>query len=350
MTRLRSRSVVQRIAQDVAIHNESLPVLNEPQSTKSSRGEGQAIIGEGKTAERSIPAGVQHLKPSHCNLGYDSCHDLSILPQVNSLNSTLYPFTAAEELQLWNQYTSEYSHDIVIPNSKIEAIQALEDDLVLIFLDKCKQNIESIDNLIKQTDMITDHLSELSVKYNTVSEETSDFANKSQELMEKQLSLQSIADEIGQNLLVFEVLDSITKLLTSPGLNIVRKQSFHESLLKLDSCLSFIDQHESYKEADTYRVRFRQCMTRSLTLIRNYLIEDLKEFQKKITTKLSSTWKTKSGSYAFSFDRYLYAEFNDHLKIKDANENYSVPRLVSEIYKRIEAHDEYNGLYKDVES
>lgn len=325
MTRARSKSIVQKIALDVATHDddqfdsEFAPTIKKRVERKRSNSTSSIMSPKKETSGERIAV-------------FDG-----------------YPLTLKETSRIWSHHLSSYNHDIIISDEAIDTIQALTNDSILGFQTKCNINLTSVSALIDQSNDVITLLNDLTFKYDYVSEETSDFAKKSQQLIDKKTQLEEISYEISNNLEMFESLDSITKILTNtPGINIVKKQSFHQTLFKLDNCLNFINLHPKYREAETYNVRFRQCMTRSLTLIRNYLIEDLKDLQGDISGKLVKSLKS-NGSSGFSFDLFLYTSFNDHLNPLDSNNYYyNFSNLCFEIYKRIGGHQEYIGLYNDV--
>ncbi|CAK7909094.1 conserved oligomeric Golgi complex subunit 3 [[Candida] anglica] len=361
MTRGRSKSIVQKIASDLASHNGELDVLPE---RPVDLGESISSINVNNNNinvnnNGNIPQEEQWEQQQQSYIPLSRSQSLWLpvrkkwtAQPASTSTYPLYPFSSTEQSILWSKHIDKYNQDIIISDADIEAIQLQADSSILSFHQKCQLNLGSVTSLISQTDEIIQLLDDLTFKYNYVSRETSDFASKSQALMDKQRHLEDISQEISNNLAVFESLDSITKVLTSPGINIVKKHSFHNVLVKLDVSLDFIKQHAEFKEADTYRVRFRQCMTRSLTLIRNYLIDDLKELQKQVSEKLISAIKkdrddNSSTSNSFNFDLFLYTEFNNHIKSTES-EYYSIPSLSSEIFRRIENHQEYVGLFNDV--
>ncbi|CAH2351028.1 conserved oligomeric Golgi complex subunit 3 [[Candida] railenensis] len=359
MTRGRSKSIVQKIASDVATHDDKLDELtkdNLEQKQKAANTTYRASSTDSHTRIRSKTTSQVHNSESHIAFSTQSYSSTSSSPSPSPCSSIFdaYPLTQKEYTALSSSYINSNNREIIIPNESIQTIQSLSNDSVLSFQSICKSNLSAVSSLISQTNDIITHLNDLTFKYDYVTRETSDFASKSQALIDKKSTLEEISSELQNNLEIFESFDSITKVLTNtPGINVVKKQSFHQTLFKLDNCLYFISQHENYKEATTYKVRFRQCMTRALTLIRNYLIEDLKLLQKDISSRLVKSLSEKDQIATFSFDLFLYTSFNNHIENGEtSNSNqfqdyYNFPNLGFEIYKRINDHPEYLGLYND---
>ena len=84
----------------------------------------------------------------------------------------------------------------------------------------------------------------------------------------------------------FNELEPITKFLSAPGESTVLDDKFSLTLQKLDQCLAFVVEHSSYKDAELFKLRYRQCMTRSMTLIKMYFVESIRSLQAEIRDKL----------------------------------------------------------------
>lgn len=323
MGRDRSKSLVKRIASDI-------PSFND----------GKLDLGLISLLAPPLPSSRRPRSKSFddVELKNDLNGRKSVIKSAEKRDHVLYPFSTAEYNQLWSGYIDTYTYNSILTNEDIENIGQLPIDLALNFQHNCQLNSEAIEDLIRDTDTILAVLDRLVDQYNKVDRDTSDFAKQSQHLLEEQKKAEETAGEISEALLVFEASEWITKVLSSPGINLVKKRLFKEAMAKLDSCIEFVDTHPNYKDIDTYRARFRQCMTRALTLIRNYLIEDIKS-----TAALSESTKTETSLMEVT----VYSDFRNHAN-RHNGEFYSFRNLIVEIEKRYRSHPEYEGLLNDV--
>ncbi|EDK41754.2 hypothetical protein PGUG_05852 [Meyerozyma guilliermondii ATCC 6260] len=325
MGRDRSKSLVKRIASDIPSFNDG----------KLDLGSISSLAPPSVSSSRPRSKSVDDVK-----LKNNQNNEKNKIGTAERRDHVLYPFSSAEYNQLWSGYIDTYTYNSILTNEDIENIGQLPIDSALNFQHNCQLNSEAIEDLIRDTDAILAVLDRLVDQYNKVDRDTSDFAKQSQRLLEEQKRAEETSSEISEALSVFEASEWITKVLSSPGINLVKKRSFKEAMAKLDSCIEFVDTHPNYKDIDTYRARFRQCMTRALTLIRNYLIEDIKS-----TAALSESTKTETSSMEVT----VYSDFKNHAN-RHNGEFYSFHNLIVEIEKRYKTHPEYEGLLSDVSS
>jgi hypothetical protein len=133
-----------------------------------------------------------------------------------------------------------------------------------------------------------------------VGAQTSTFQASCSSLLAEQSRLQSLADSVAVNLQPFTELEPITRVLARPGSDFVKTQSFREMLVRLDHCLAWMNDpaHKSFKDVESYAPRFRQCMTRALTLIRNYFVSTMREVQNEVTEKMKQRQMNDTAQYA----------------------------------------------------
>lgn len=324
MTRDRSKSIVKKIALDVPSYNDDKLNLGELSGNQTPI----KIVRAERSPRRSRSKSLSLYKETR-NLSEEEYH--------------LFPFSTREHEYLWLKYINTYNYNSILKTDEIMKINNVSNDFILNFQNNCQLNIEAIDELMGETETILLSLNLLALQYDKVSKETSEFASQSTQLLNTQVKYESVSEEISESLEIFESLDKITKTLTSPSHNLVKKKSFQEILNKLDKSIEFIEKHSEFKDIDLYKVRFRQCMTRSLTLIRNYLINELKVIYDGIDEKLN----TSNTESSMTIDILLYTEFKNYIT-ENGGQFHSFPNLIHEITKRIEYHDEYKGLLHDI--
>ena len=306
--------------------------------------------GRSKSLVQKIAADVPTYKADQLNLGTDKLERTTYkLSRSKSLASycpkpkhssvslqglQLYPF----DNDVWAKYTEDFSYDCLLNDDDIMAINDYQIDELLNFQYNCVMNNREISSLIKETTDISTSVEELLTKYHQIASETSDFDTESNKLLTLQVSYDKKLGQINNYLKHFENLDSITKNLSRGGYNlIVRKSQFFkvDILQELDCSLELVNSHPEFKDVEIYKSRFRQCMTRSLTLIKNYLNDELKTLSDRVNKLLNDRDE--------NLDMLIYAEFNNYLATSDKFNQW-----IQEIVTRIPNHLEYKGLLLDI--
>lgn len=345
MARGRSKSIVQKIAADVPEYEDDTLGVGEPRNRASETRNGSSIVESPNGTKNGTDGLLKALRGRAKSL--EGPPSMSRKP--TSHDTPLFPFSPAEAERLWASHIDRtYNHNLILSDANISAINDLSQDFILNFQKNCDINTEYLDQLILENDTILDSLNSLVVQYDKISRETRDFAQSSTALINDQTKYEAIVNDINDVLMIFEPLDSITKKLSNPGNHLIKSKNFKDILQKLDASLVFLENHKDYKEYEFYKIKFRQCLTRSFSLIRNYLTEDLKRLNTRITSKYAS----QKDATAISLDLLLYGEFLDYAGVDEKGQfpehQYRFPDLVSEIISRIDNHQEYTGLVNDV--
>lgn len=332
MARERSKSVVRSIASDVATYSkDNLRLANE---SKEARNVHNPILPE--LISSTI---IRSSRPR----GFSVSDIDTSSPRTNVvLGIPLYPFSAAEEELLHQSYLDSINYNSVLDSKYIDDINNCADEAVLAFCSECDSNVSYLKSLLNDGENIMKKLTSLTSHYHTVMKETDDFAFQSTQLLDQQRSIEQKSHEMGEIILVFEPLDSISASLLSSGNSIIRTGRIESILLQLQNYIDFLAVHPSYKDSETYTMRYRQCMTRGLTLVMNYLVEVFRSKHLEILSRIN----LKPPLSALNLDIMMYSEFNSDLERE--SEVTKVPHLVGLIVDRCSTHEEYLGLLNDV--
>ncbi|CAI5757377.1 unnamed protein product [Candida verbasci] len=317
MPRGRSKSIVQKIANDVHNNTESHLNLDSPNQHQQDK-----QFASATTFKHSRSKSQESIT------------------KITKDFDNLYPFTNEEEETVWSKFISKYNHDTILKPEDIENVNNYQLDSVLNFKSCLKRNSQALNSMILESDDIIDALTNLLNKYNAISQQTMDFDKEANKLINQQNETNDKYLKIYENLKHFEHLDVITKHLSRSGNHLLnQKREFFKNdiLQEIDNSLEFINEHPDFKESELYGSRFRQCMTRALTLIRNYLNSELKSISDTIERKLRED-KT------ITISILIYNEFNNYFKYHENSFN----ELFNEIVKRVDNHLEYNGLLHDI--
>lgn len=196
------------------------------------------------------------------------------------------------------------------------------------FIDEIEGILNSFDTLLNIHDSVTS--------------QTTDFQSESTALIDSLSELETLHTDLTSKFAIFNSLDSIVKKLnTVNNSKIVLKSSFHDLLVSLDQSIHFVNDpaHADYKDITIYKHRFKQCMIRALTLIRNYIINYIRSIENKISTQIKPE----------NTQALLYVTFVDNIS--------NVYPLFIELYQRAainnidaddDSNDDYYNLLDDV--
>lgn len=114
-----------------------------------------------------------------------------------------------------------------------------------------------------------------------------------------------MADDIADNIHYYAYLEPTTRRLNAPGAGkYVRSKEFSEMLTNLDNCLEYMQAHPGHKESATYLSRYRQLLTRGLTLIRVHFTNALRERAADVSQRIADKQLNDTTMSAL-----LYAKF-----------------------------------------
>ncbi|KAL8771704.1 MAG: hypothetical protein Q9209_002895 [Squamulea sp. 1 TL-2023] len=162
-----------------------------------------------------------------------------------------------------------------------------------------------LDSLLSDTTNTLDLLTSLSDSFKSVEAQTTTFQKQCDGLTQEQKRLTQLADGITQNLKYYSFLEPVTRRLNAPGAgSLVRSQEFSSMLARLDECLEYMAAHPKHREASTYHSRYRQLMTRGLTLIRGNFVNGLKDISADVSKRIAERQLNDTTMSAL-----LYAKF-----------------------------------------
>ncbi|KAJ9099826.1 hypothetical protein QFC21_003826 [Naganishia friedmannii] len=130
--------------------------------------------------------------------------------------------------------------------------------------------------------------------------------------------MQEETQQLAVRLEYFTYLEHAQRMLNHPGENLVMSEGFVAMVERLDSCLQYLKANRDFKDADVYLIRYQQCMTRSMTLIKMYFVNAIRTLGREVFKKINDRFElsetaimaliyTKFTSFAFPL-RPLLAE------------------------------------------
>lgn len=195
--------------------------------------------------------------------------------------------------------------------------------------------------IIGQTQFIGQDLNQIIENISGISLRAHSFKENVGKLSDEYHNLDRLQVTISKDLTYFENLDPIQRKLNhSSSANVVRKDSFKSMMVKIDESLEFIEANPNFKESEAYRIRFKQCLIRSCSLISNYLSNFLRNLQNDITQRVSQTQANSSAR-----DALLYNKFSSDADIFQALVNQIIARVTKK--SNIRYYDELSSILRD---
>ncbi|SCU83747.1 LAME_0C06436g1_1 [Lachancea meyersii CBS 8951] len=173
--------------------------------------------------------------------------------------------------------------------------------------------------VIEQAQVIDQQLSLAIAKFGRVSTQTEAFASSTGQLFKSCTDLETLHASLNEYMGFFDALDPIVRVLHhSTSASTVKRDSFRSRLAKIDASLEFLEQHKDFKDAETYRIKFKQCLLRCCNMMASYLTSSLKTLYSEVAKSLEGV--TQLGTQ----DALLYNKFKSR-----AADFYSVSEELS---------------------
>ncbi|ODV63533.1 Golgi transport complex subunit COG3 ASCRUDRAFT_28412, partial [Ascoidea rubescens DSM 1968] len=254
----------------------------------------------------------------------------------------LDPLTDNQKDKYWSDYFDAFDYDLLTSDDTENELFINENIDFLNFQNNLSFKYQNNLSYLNKSNEILSILNKLTIKYDSIINDTVQFTKKFDVLNDQKSDLSNFINKLNYNIDFLENLGYITRILNTPGSTIVRKQKFKICLEKLDDSLEFVENNPDFRDIDSYKIRFRSGMTKALTLIRNYIINFLKTLYNNLQYQLnnqSNNFNLDLNSNSITQDALLYTKFSSNSDV--------INDLSNEIIKRIENHQEYNGLLSD---
>lgn len=279
-----------------------------------------------KDNQHNIPAEAQVPRRRAFSWSKGSISELEIYPDPEENYPQLYPFTRSERRCMDSLLN-------ICDEPSLDDILLAHDHDFISFRETTDLHSFSCSQLLDQSDLVLKYVNELNQGFINVQKETSSLQETCNNLLAEQRKLSSLCDDIDKNLKPFTNLEKITRTLNSPGTDLVIRSTFPKLLDQLDEGIEYVQKHKHFKNIELYEQRFRHCMTRALSLIQVYIQGVLRDLENDAFANGAKISNTAAQSVL------LYSKFEA--------ESEQILKLTTEIARRCENHDEYNGLLHD---
>ncbi|GAB1606416.1 conserved oligomeric Golgi complex subunit 3-like isoform X1 [Argonauta hians] len=187
-------------------------------------------------------------------------------------------------------------------------------------------------DVLQEVSDALDYLNNLQHQYNLVSFKTNALHDACEHLLAEQSSLMNTAENISNKLSYFNELERISSKLGSPVFS-VTNDSFVHMLARLDECILYIASNSRYRESQVYLARFKQCLSRALTLIKSHVVTVLQNATQQVLPKKDTP---NAGDDAFTL---FYGKFRTNAP--------RVHALMEQLEQRTNKSVEYAQILND---
>lgn len=148
-------------------------------------------------------------------------------------------------------------------------------------------HLDTAGMLLERIDEVEQDVDRMLEGWRTVEQSGRNIKGACERLLQERDGLLELTDEIDARLEYFQELEHATRVLNNPGESLVLQTDFLYMVERIDICIEYLKDHRYYKEAEVYLLRFQQCMTRAMTLIKMFFVASLRALASDVSKRLS---------------------------------------------------------------
>ncbi|KAF5357255.1 hypothetical protein D9756_006491 [Leucocoprinus leucothites] len=165
-------------------------------------------------------------------------------------------------------------------------------------------HLEVCEGLIKRINEVDGTLGEMYEEWWRVEENGRVVKEGCERVVEERDRLLEVMEDIGEHLEYFQELERATRMLNHPGESLIFEPDFLYMVERVDVCIAFMKTHRHYREAEVYLLRFQQCMTRAMTLIKMSFVGSLRALTADISRRLSEKDVSQTAQHHLLYTRF----------------------------------------------
>ncbi|XP_058540974.1 conserved oligomeric Golgi complex subunit 3 isoform X2 [Neofelis nebulosa] len=193
---------------------------------------------------------------------------------------------------------------------------------------------EQCDAILNDVNSALQHLESLQKQYLFVSNKTGTLHEACEQLLKEQSELVDLAENIQQKLSYFNELETINTKLNSPTLS-VNSEGFIPMLAKLDDCITYISSHPHFKDYPVYLLKFKQCLSKALHLMKTYTVNTLQNLASQLLKRDPASVPNADNAFTLFYVKFRAAA-------------PKVRTIIEQIEQRSEKIPEYQQLLNDI--
>ncbi|KAJ1869798.1 Golgi transport complex subunit 3 [Coemansia sp. RSA 990] len=141
--------------------------------------------------------------------------------------------------------------------------------------------------MAQEAESIEKALQQIQKELERVSERSSGVQAACSEQQARGARLKRMSREISEQLAVYQSLGPIAQLLSAPGDKVCLDPEFLPSLQRIEEAAAFITAHAGARDSELYLMRFAQCRTRGLTLIKMHAQREFRRLGAQLKARSS---------------------------------------------------------------
>ncbi|KAF7972543.1 hypothetical protein HWV62_17744 [Athelia sp. TMB] len=166
------------------------------------------------------------------------------------------------------------------------------------------EHLETCDRLIEKIDEVDADVEGMLEGWRGVEEGGRSLKDACERLLQERDSLLQLTDDIGARLEYFQELEFATRMLNHPGESLVLQSDFLYMVERVDVCIDYLKAHRQFREAEIYLLRFQQCMTRAMTLIKMYFVGSLRALTQDVSRRMSEKDVSQTAQMHLLYTRF----------------------------------------------
>lgn len=172
--------------------------------------------------------------------------------------------------------------------SRVEG--ALDRDQESVYVDHLAQLARHLDRcrtVLDGLDEARGLASEIEANNRYVDENSAALQLACETLLDEQRHLVEVTEALSERLAYFRQLEKATRMLNLPGEHLVLNDDFLNLVDRLDACLEYLRSHGDFVDSEIYAIRFQQCLTRAMTLIKMYFVSTTRKVSNEAAAKMA---------------------------------------------------------------
>ncbi|KZP22300.1 Sec34-domain-containing protein [Athelia psychrophila] len=166
------------------------------------------------------------------------------------------------------------------------------------------EHLETCDRLTERIDEVDNDVEGMLEGWRSVEEGGRSLKDACERLLQERDSLLQLTEDIGARLEYFQELEYATRMLNHPGESLVLQGDFLYMVERVDVCIDYLKAHRQFREAEIYLLRFQQCMTRAMTLIKMYFVGSLRALTAEVSRRMSEKDVSQTAQMHLLYTRF----------------------------------------------
>ncbi|KAG7092186.1 hypothetical protein E1B28_008555 [Marasmius oreades] len=202
-------------------------------------------------------------------------------------------------------------------------------------------HLDTCDYLVQGVETVEREVESMLKEWKAVEDGGKNLKESCERVLDERDKITRLEEELSQRLEYFQELDHATRMLNHPGESLVLQSDFLYMVERVDICIDYLKSHRQFKEAELYLLRFTQCLTRAMTLIKMYFVGSLRAMASDITRRLSENKSfSQETAHHLLYTRFLSLSLRQPSSDSNQHSPSSLPPLLRELERRATSHPE----------